>query len=81
MSAQVATQELRKVESNINFESQAFAIPDLTESEIETFFANKSEVEIQQLLPFGEPVQYDNSTRHSIAEDKAACVHRDMGYP
>ena len=34
---EVATQELRKDDGTMNFESNKFSIPDLTESEIATF--------------------------------------------
>ena len=42
LSTQVATQELRKVEDTMNFESNEFSIPDLTESEIATFLLMKA---------------------------------------
>ena len=47
LPAQVATQELRKVEgiATMNFESNEFNIPDLTESEIATFFTDEGETE------------------------------------
>ena len=45
LSTQVATQELRKVEDTMNLESNEFSIPDLTKSEIVTFFTDKGETE------------------------------------
>ena len=45
LSTQVATQELRKVEDTMNFESNEFSIPDLTESEIVTFFTDEGKTE------------------------------------
>ena len=56
LSTQVATQELRKVEDTMNFESNEFSIPDLTESEIVTFFTDKGEMEA--LAPPVRPTTY-----------------------
>ena len=71
LSTQVATQELRKVEDTMNFESNEFSIPDLTKSEIATFFTNEGETEASA-SPMGLSAGY----RNSKAEDKAASLSR-----
>ena len=69
MSTQLATQELRKVEDTMNFESNKFSIPDLTESEITTFFTDKGEMKALASL-MDLPAGY----RNSKAEDKAGSL-------
>ena len=75
LSTQVATQELRKVEGTMNFESNEFSISDFTESEIATFFTNKGETEILAFPAMDLPTGYRNT-----AEDKAVIVYRDIDY-
>ena len=66
MSSQAATQELRKVEDTMNFESNEFSIPDLTES---TFFTNEGETET-----LASPMDLPAGYRNNKAEDKAATL-------
>ena len=61
LSTQVATQELRKVKDTMNFESNEFSIPDLTESEIATFFTDKGETEAIAPPVDLRPAGYRNS--------------------
>ena len=77
LSTQVATQELRKVEDTMNFESNEFSISDLTELEIVTIFTDKGET--KALAPFVDlrPAEY----RNSKAEDKAASLSARYGLP
>ena len=77
LSTQVATQELRKVEDTRNFESNEFSIPDLTESEITTFFTgDEGETEA---LAFPMHLRAAGH-RNSKAEGKGLVYRRDMDY-
>ena len=69
MSTQVATQELRKVEGTMNFKSNEFNIPDLTESEIATIFTDEGETET-----LASPMDLPAGYRNSKAEDKVASL-------
>ena len=71
LSTQIATQRLRKVEGTMNFESNEFSIPDLTESEIATFFTDEGETEA-----LSSPVDLPAGYRNSKAEDKVASLSR-----
>ena len=60
LSTRIATQKLRKVEGTMNFTSNEFSIPDLTESKIVTFFTNEGETEALA-SPVNLPAGYRNS--------------------
>ena len=55
----------------MNFESNEFSIPDLTESEIATFFTDEGETEA-----LSSPVDLPAGYRNSKAEDKVASLSR-----
>ena len=65
----LSTQELRKVEDTMNFESNKISIPNLTELEIATFFTNKGKMEA-----LASPMDLLAGYRNSKAEDKAASL-------
>ena len=55
----------------MNFESNEFSIPDLTESKIATFFTDEGETEA-----LASPVDLPAGYRNSKAEDKVASLSR-----
>ena len=69
LSTQIATQKLRKVEGTMNFKSNEFSIPDLTESEIVTFFTDEGETEA-----LASPMDLPAGYRNSKAKDKVASL-------
>ena len=71
LSTQITTQKLRKIEGTMNFKCNKFSIPDLTESQIATFFTNEGETEA-----LASPVDLPAGYRNSKAEDKAASLLR-----
>ena len=71
MPTQIATQKLRKVEGTMNFESNEFSIPDLTESEIATFFTDEGET-----VALWTYLQDTGTIKQKIRQ----LVYRDMDY-